>query len=101
MELKDFLYQACEDVNSKEEVIERLADLRVIDAIGLKYFLIARYYFHLISHGYKTVDATTITALEYNISERQVRRERKWWENRLEYRKLKEETTKGQSLSSK
>ena len=101
MELKDFLYQACEDVNSKEEVIERLADLRVIDAIGLKYFLIARYYFHLISHEYKPVDATTITALEYNISERQVRRVRKWWENRLEYRKLKEETTEGQSLSSK
>jgi hypothetical protein len=101
MELKDFLYQACEDIDSKEEVIERLANLRIIDAIGLKYYLMIQYMDHLISHNYTIMDATTITAEEYNVSERQVQRVRKWWKSRLEYKKLKEETTIRHNMSNK
>lgn len=82
MELKDFIIKICADLDTKEEVINRLANLRLIDAVGVKYFLIHQHFIKMLSQNYTIMEAVTLTADEFNISQQQVYNVRKWWKRR-------------------
>lgn len=83
--LKELIEKICSDCVDKEAVINRLVALKLVDLQGLKYFLIHQYYIKMLSQNYSIMDAVTLTADEYNISERQVYLVRKWWKTRKEF----------------
>ena len=84
--LKDLIEKICSDCNDKEAVINRLVSLKLVDLQGLKYFLIHQYYMKMLAANYSIMDAVTLTADEFNISDRQVYRVRKWWKSRQEFK---------------
>ena len=72
--LEELVIKICSDCSNKEKAIKRLASLKLIDLKGVKYFLIHKYFMEMMAQNYSIMDAVTLTADEFHISERQVRR---------------------------
>jgi len=83
--IKELIEKICSDCEDKEAVINRLVVFKLVDLQGLKYLLIHQHYIKMLRAGYSIMDAVTLTAEEYNISDRQVYRVRRWWKSRKEF----------------